>query len=187
MSAASGGLRESLRKTRQALGAEIQATLFDEAQRRDLGAARGGADLRRRWRPNDREVVRQLEREATEGGITGGEALTARLTELLAEIATDRRRPDRPAGQADGDPDGRRQRHRQDDDGRQARPPSQPGVRPLGRACRRRHVPCCRGRAARDLGGARRRDVRPRARPAPTRGQSRSRGSRRRSATAPTS
>src|SRR6202042_2507482 len=33
------------------------------------------------------EVVGQLEREATEGGISGGQALTDRLTELLAEIA----------------------------------------------------------------------------------------------------
>jgi fused signal recognition particle receptor len=32
-------------------------------------------------------VVEQLEREATGGSITGGEALTNRLTELLAEIA----------------------------------------------------------------------------------------------------
>jgi fused signal recognition particle receptor len=80
-------LRESLRKTRQALASEIQATLFedlsDETWERleealiyaDVGAA------------TTAEVVEQLEREATSGEISGGEALTRRLTELLAEIA----------------------------------------------------------------------------------------------------
>jgi fused signal recognition particle receptor len=80
-------LRESLRKTRQALTSEIQATLFedlsDETWERleealiyaDVGAA------------TTAQVVERLEREATEGQISGGEALTQRLTELLAEIA----------------------------------------------------------------------------------------------------
>jgi fused signal recognition particle receptor len=80
-------LRENLRKTRQALGAEIQATLFEEVNEEtwerleealiyaDVGAA------------TTAKVVGQLEREATEGGLTGGEQLSARLTELLAEIA----------------------------------------------------------------------------------------------------
>ena len=89
-------LRENLRKTRQALTTEIQATLFedlsDETWERleealiyaDVGAA------------TTAQVVEQLEREATEGGISGGQALTERLTELLAEIARDGRGPDRP-------------------------------------------------------------------------------------------
>jgi len=80
-------LRENLRKTRQALTTEIQATLFedlsDETWERleealiyaDVGAA------------TTAKVVGQLEQEATEGGISGGQALTDRLTELLAEIA----------------------------------------------------------------------------------------------------
>jgi fused signal recognition particle receptor len=81
-------LRDSLRRTRQALTSEIQATLFedtlsDETWERleealiyaDVGA---GTTAR---------VVSQLEQEATGGAISGGEALTARLTELLAEIA----------------------------------------------------------------------------------------------------
>jgi fused signal recognition particle receptor len=80
-------LRENLRKTRQALGAEIQATLFedlsDETWER-LEEALIYADVGAR---TTAQVVGQLEREATEGGIAGGEALTARLTELLAEIA----------------------------------------------------------------------------------------------------
>jgi fused signal recognition particle receptor len=80
-------LRENLRKTRQALTTEIQATLFedlsDETWER-LEEALIYADVGAR---TTAQVVEQLEREATEGGITGGEALTQRLTELLAEIA----------------------------------------------------------------------------------------------------
>ncbi|HEX3616285.1 MAG TPA: signal recognition particle-docking protein FtsY [Solirubrobacteraceae bacterium] len=80
-------LRENLRKTRQALGAEIQATLFEEVNDETwerLEEALIYADVGAR---TTAQVVGQLEREATEGGITGGEALSARLTELLAAIA----------------------------------------------------------------------------------------------------
>jgi len=80
-------LRESLRKTRQALGAELQATLFEEVNDETwerLEEALIYADVGAR---TTAEVVGQLEREATEGSIVGGEALTARLTELLADIA----------------------------------------------------------------------------------------------------
>jgi fused signal recognition particle receptor len=80
-------LRESLRKTRQALTSEIQATLFedlsDETWER-LEEALIYADVGAR---TTAQVVEQLEREATEGQITGGEALTDRLVELLAGIA----------------------------------------------------------------------------------------------------
>jgi fused signal recognition particle receptor len=80
-------LRENLRKTRQALTSEIQATLFedlsDETWER-LEEALIYADVGAR---TTAQVVEQLEREATGGEITGGEALTQRLTELLAEIA----------------------------------------------------------------------------------------------------
>jgi len=80
-------LRENLRKTRQALGAEIQATLFEEVNEETwerLEEALIYADVGAR---TTAQVVGQLEREATEGGITGGEALTERLTELLGDIA----------------------------------------------------------------------------------------------------
>jgi fused signal recognition particle receptor len=80
-------LRENLRKTRQALTSEIQATLFedlsDETWER-LEEALIYADVGARMTAR---VVGQLEQEATGGSITGGEALTERLTELLAEIA----------------------------------------------------------------------------------------------------
>lgn len=80
-------LRENLTKTRQALGAEIQATLFDTLDdgtwerleealiMADVGAA------------TTAKVVMQLEQEATSGAVEGGDALTARLQELLAAIA----------------------------------------------------------------------------------------------------
>jgi fused signal recognition particle receptor len=80
-------LRENLRKTRQALSSEIQATLFEDLSEETwerLEEALIYADVGAR---TTAQVVEQLEREATAGNITGGEALTARLTELLADIA----------------------------------------------------------------------------------------------------
>jgi fused signal recognition particle receptor len=80
-------LRESLRKTRQALASEIQATLFedlsDETWER-LEEALIYADVGAR---TTAQVVQQLELEATGGEISGGQALTDRLVELLAGIA----------------------------------------------------------------------------------------------------
>jgi fused signal recognition particle receptor len=81
-------LRESLRKTRQALQSEIQATLFedlsDETWERleealifaDVGASTTG------------QVVAQLEQEAAENKLSGGQALSDRLVQLLTEIAS---------------------------------------------------------------------------------------------------
>ena len=80
-------LRDNLGKTRQALSAEVQATLFveldDETWER-LEEALIGADVGAR---TTAKVVGQLETEAERGDLAGGEALTARLTELLAETA----------------------------------------------------------------------------------------------------
>src|SRR5207302_6538041 len=81
-------LRDSLRRTRQALGAEIQATLFEDLNEESwerLEEALIYADV---GAQTTAQVVGQLEREATGGELAGGEALTARLTELLAGIAT---------------------------------------------------------------------------------------------------
>src|SRR5579875_2619505 len=79
-------LRENMRKTRQALGAEIQATLFEEVNEETwerLEEALIYADVGAR---TTAQVVGQLEREATEGGLTGGQELTDRLVQLLAGI-----------------------------------------------------------------------------------------------------
>src|SRR3954469_16807765 len=80
-------LRESMSKTRDALGAEIQATVFgplnDETWERleetliyaDVGAQ------------TTAKIVERLETEATSGDLSGGEQLQGRLTELLADAA----------------------------------------------------------------------------------------------------
>ncbi len=81
-------LRENMRKTREALAAEVQATLFegdlDEETWERLEEALIYADVGAR---TTAEVVEKLEREAEEGELTGGEALTNRLAELLADLA----------------------------------------------------------------------------------------------------
>src|ERR1700729_3911374 len=80
-------LRESLRKTRQALQSEIQATLFedlsDETWER-LEEALIYADV---GASTTAKVVGQLELEASENKLTGGQELSDRLVELLTEIA----------------------------------------------------------------------------------------------------
>jgi fused signal recognition particle receptor len=80
-------LRESMAKTRQALGGEIQATLFgvlDEQTWERLEEALILADV---GASTTASVVGTLEAEAGEGKIEGGEALSERLIELLAETA----------------------------------------------------------------------------------------------------
>jgi fused signal recognition particle receptor len=80
-------LRENMSKTRQALGAELQATVFqsldDEAFERleetliyaDVGA------------PTTARIVERLETEAPAGELDDGEDLSRRLCELLADTA----------------------------------------------------------------------------------------------------
>ena len=73
-------MRENMRKTREALQAEVQATLFqgdlDEETWERLEEALIYADVGAR---TTAQVVERLEQEAEEGQITGGEALTERL------------------------------------------------------------------------------------------------------------
>jgi fused signal recognition particle receptor len=81
-------LRDNMSKTRQALGAELQATIFqsldDEAFER-LEEALIYADV---GAPTTAMIVERLEAEANAGDLTGGEDLSNRLRELLAETAT---------------------------------------------------------------------------------------------------
>jgi fused signal recognition particle receptor len=81
-------LRENMRKTRQALTAEVQATLLsgdlDEEAWERLEEALIYADVGAR---TTAEVVGTLEREAESGQVSGGEALSERLADLLAGIA----------------------------------------------------------------------------------------------------
>jgi fused signal recognition particle receptor len=81
-------LRSNLSKTREALGAEIQATLFqgdlDEETWERLEEALIMADV---GAATTARVVGELEQQAADGSLIGGEALSARLAEMLAEIA----------------------------------------------------------------------------------------------------
>ena len=80
-------LRENMRKTRQALTSEIQATLFEDLSEdtwERLEEALIYADV---GASTTAQVVAKLEQEATAGSISGGEQLSARLVELLTEIA----------------------------------------------------------------------------------------------------
>jgi fused signal recognition particle receptor len=80
-------LRESMAKTRQALGSEIHATLFgvlDEHTWERLEEALIMADV---GASTTASVVETLEAEAGSGELEGGEALSQRLIGLLAETA----------------------------------------------------------------------------------------------------
>jgi fused signal recognition particle receptor len=80
-------LRENLRRTRQALTAEVQATLFEDPNEdtwERLEEALIYADV---GASTTAQVVSALEQEASAGKVSGGSALTERLVELLAERA----------------------------------------------------------------------------------------------------
>ncbi len=80
-------LRENMSKTRTALAAEVQATLFenlDEETWERLEEALIYADVGAK---TTAQVVAQLEQEAEDGTLVGGEALSGRLAELLAQLA----------------------------------------------------------------------------------------------------
>jgi fused signal recognition particle receptor len=80
-------LRDNMSKTRQALGAELQATVFqtlDDETFERLEEALIYADV---GAPTTAAIVERLEREAEEGSLADGEALSGRLQELLAETA----------------------------------------------------------------------------------------------------
>ncbi len=80
-------LRDSLSKTRQALGSEIQATLFgalDERTWERLEEALIMADV---GASTTASVVGTLEAETGAGEVDGAEALQERLIELLAQTA----------------------------------------------------------------------------------------------------
>jgi fused signal recognition particle receptor len=80
-------LRESMAKTRSALGSEIQATLFgtlDEHTWERLEEALIMADV---GASTTAGVIATLEAEAGTGELEGGEALSERLIGLLAETA----------------------------------------------------------------------------------------------------
>jgi fused signal recognition particle receptor len=80
-------LRENLRKTRQALSAEVQATLFEDPNEETwerLEEALIYADVGAR---TTAQVVSALEQESASGSVSGGSQLSERLVELLADKA----------------------------------------------------------------------------------------------------
>jgi fused signal recognition particle receptor len=80
-------LRENMTKTRQALGAELQATVFqslDEETFERLEETLIYADV---GAPTTARIVERLETEAAQGELSGGDELARRLRELLAETA----------------------------------------------------------------------------------------------------
>ena len=80
-------LRESLRRTRQALQTEIQATLFEDLSEETwerLEEALIYADV---GAQTTAKIVSQLEQEASENKLSGGQELSDRLVELMTEIA----------------------------------------------------------------------------------------------------
>jgi fused signal recognition particle receptor len=81
-------LRDNMSKTREALGAELQATMFerlDDEAFEHLEETLIYADV---GAPTTAKIVERLEGEATSGDLQSGEDLTTRLRELLAETAT---------------------------------------------------------------------------------------------------
>jgi len=91
-------LRENMAKTRQALGAEIQATLFDTLDEETWERLEEALIMADVGAATTAKVVAQLELESESGAVEGGEALTQRLIELLADIA---RPQDEDAGRID--------------------------------------------------------------------------------------
>ena len=80
-------LRENLRKSREALGAELEASVFqrlDEEAWERLEETLIYADV---GAQTTASIVERLEREAGAGELAGGAELSRRLSELLAEAA----------------------------------------------------------------------------------------------------
>jgi fused signal recognition particle receptor len=80
-------LRENMSKTRVALQAEVQATLFDTLDEETWERLEEALIMADVGATTTAKVVQRLEQEADEGTVEGGEELTRRLTELLAEMA----------------------------------------------------------------------------------------------------
>ncbi len=80
-------LRENLAKTREALGGEIQATLFGELDAEAWERLEEALILADVGARTTASIVGTLEAEAESGELAGGEALTERLVGLLVQTA----------------------------------------------------------------------------------------------------
>ena len=81
-------LRENMTKTRQALGAELQATMFERLDEEAFEALEEALIVADVGAPTTAKIVERLETEAETGTLQSGEDLTRRLRELIAETAT---------------------------------------------------------------------------------------------------
>jgi fused signal recognition particle receptor len=80
-------LRESLTKSRQALQAEVSASLFERLDEETWERLEEALILADVGAPTTAEVVGRLETEVEAGEVEGAEAVRDRLIELLAELA----------------------------------------------------------------------------------------------------
>src|SRR5205085_5908771 len=83
-----GRLRESLSRSRAALGAELTSSIFDRLDTEAFEQLEEALILAGVGAVTTAEVVGKLEAEVESGAVAGGDAARARLIELLAEIAT---------------------------------------------------------------------------------------------------
>jgi fused signal recognition particle receptor len=87
-------LRESLSKSRQALSEEISASLFERIDEETWERLEEALILADAGAPTTAKVVERLEHEVDAGKVTAdGEAVRARLIEILAEVAATARAP----------------------------------------------------------------------------------------------
>ena len=82
-------LRESISRSRQALQAELSASLFEQLDAETWERLEEALILADVGAPTTAEVVGRLEAEVESGEVTGAEAVRERLIELLAELAGD--------------------------------------------------------------------------------------------------
>jgi fused signal recognition particle receptor len=81
-------LRESMAKTREALGSEIQASLFGDLDAESWERLEEALIMADVGAATTASVVQTLESEVDAGELEGGEALSERLIDLLADTAT---------------------------------------------------------------------------------------------------
>jgi fused signal recognition particle receptor len=80
-------LRDSLRKSRQALTVELSSSLFDQIDEGTWERLEEALILADVGAAATADVVGRLEQEVEAGTVSGGEAIRERLVELLAELA----------------------------------------------------------------------------------------------------
>jgi fused signal recognition particle receptor len=82
-----GRLRENLRRSRQALQAELSASLFERLDAEAFERLEEALIMADVGAPTTAEVVGRLEAEVESGDVSDPEAVRARLVELIAELA----------------------------------------------------------------------------------------------------